>query len=63
MARLRAGIGNEALQLLRAKFRSFESVGPVWDGRAAATASEDPVQFQRAAFEDADALFKLLDAI
>ncbi len=59
----RAGIGKEALQLLRAKFRTFESVGPVWAGRAASTAGEDPVQFQRAAFEDADALFRLLDAI
>lgn len=59
----RAGIGKEALGLLRAKFRAFDSVGPVWAGRAAATAGEDEVQFQRAAFEDAAELFRLFDAI
>jgi hypothetical protein len=59
----RAGIGKEALELLRAKFRTFDSVGPVWAGRAAATGGEDEVQFQRAAFEDASELFRCLDAI
>ena len=59
----RVGIGKEALELLRAKFRTFDSVGPVWAGRAAVVAGEDPVQFQRAAFEDANTLFRLLDAI
>ncbi|MDZ4847988.1 MAG: hypothetical protein SGI77_01720 [Pirellulaceae bacterium] len=59
----RTGIGKDALQLLRAKFRTFDSVGPIWAGRAAATAGEDTVQFQRAAFEDADDLFRSLDAI
>ena len=41
----------------------FDSVGPIWACRAAATAGEDTVQFQRAAFEDADDLFRSLDAI
>lgn len=59
----RTGIGKEALKLLRAKFHAFDSVGPVWAGRAATTAGEDTVQFQRAAFEDAGELFRLLDAI
>ena len=58
-----AGIGKEALELLRAKFRTFDSIGPVWAGRAASIAGEDPVQFQRAAFEDAAELFRRLDAI
>ena len=58
-----AGIGKEALELLRAKFRTFDSVGPVWAGRAASTAGEDAVQFQRAAYEDAAELFRRLDAI
>jgi hypothetical protein len=49
--------------LLRAKFRTFDSVGPVWAGRAASTAGEDAVQFQRAAYEDAAELFRRLDAI
>lgn len=59
----RVGIGREALELLRAKFRIFESVGPVWAGRAASTAGEDAVQFQRAAFEDAAELLRQVDAI
>ena len=59
----RLGIGNEALKLLQAKFRTLNSVGPVWAGRAAIMAGLDPVQFQRAAFEDAAELFRLLDAI
>jgi len=57
------GIGKEALELLRGKFRTFESVGPVWAGRAATTAGENAVQFQRAANEDAAELFRRLDAI
>ncbi len=57
------GIGKEALQLLRAKFRTFDSVGPVWAARAAGTAGEDIEQFQRAAFEDATDLFRSLDAL
>ena len=57
------GIGKEALELLRAKFRTFDSVGPVWAGRAASTAGEDAVQFQRAAYEDTAELFRRLDAI
>jgi hypothetical protein len=58
-----AGIGKEALELLRAKFRTFDSVGPVWACRAASPAGEDAVQFQRAAYEDAAELFRRLDAI
>jgi hypothetical protein len=58
-----AGIGKEALELLRAKFRTFDSVGPVWAGRAASAAGEDAVQFQRAAYEDAAELLRRLDAI
>ncbi|MFZ4083750.1 MAG: hypothetical protein ACOYKN_21155 [Pirellula sp.] len=58
-----AGIGKEALELLRAKFRTYDSVGPVWAGRAASSAGDDAVQFQRAAYEDAVELFRRLDAI
>jgi hypothetical protein len=58
-----SGIGKEALRLLQVKFRTFDSVGPVWASRAAVTAGHDAVQFQRAAFEDADSLFRLLDAL
>lgn len=59
----RTGIGKEALHLLQIKFRTFDSVGPVWACRVAVTAGDDPVQFQRAAFEDAGLLFRLLDAL
>lgn len=59
----RTGIGREALELLRVKFSTFDSVGPVWAGRVAATAGADLVQFQRAAYEDAADLFRLIDAI
>lgn len=59
----RAGIGKDALELLRTKFRTIDSVGPVWAGRAAATAGEDPEQFQRAAYEDAADLFAALDRL
>ena len=52
----------EALGLLRANFRTFDSVGPVWAGRAAETAGKDAVQFQRAAYEDAAELFRWFDA-
>ncbi|HBJ33500.1 MAG TPA: hypothetical protein DDZ51_01825, partial [Planctomycetaceae bacterium] len=58
-----AGIGKEALALLRTKFRTIDSVGPVWAGRTASTAGEDAVQFQRSAYEDATELFQRLDAI
>ncbi|GEM_PF-7130390 len=58
-----SGIGKEALELLRIKFRTFDSIGPVWAGRAAASTGVDLVQFQRAAFEDAAELFKMIDAI
>ncbi len=59
----KAGIGKEAIELLRAKFRTFDSVGPVWAGRAATTAGEDRDMFQRAAYEDAADLFRSLDAL
>jgi hypothetical protein len=58
-----SGIGKEALELLRIKFRTFDSIGPVWAGRAAASTGVDLVQFQRAAFEDAAELFRMIDAI
>lgn len=58
----RSGVGKEALELLRVKFRTFDSIGPVGAGRVAATAGADPVQFQRAAFEDMAELFRLIDA-
>lgn len=57
-----AGIGREALELLRVKFLTLNSVGPVMAGRAAATAGEDPEQFQRAAYENASDLFRSIDS-
>ena len=39
------GIGKEALELLRGKFRTFDSVGPVWAGRAASTAGKTQYNF------------------
>lgn len=59
----RSGVGKEALELLRIKFRTFDSIGPVWAARAAVTTGIDGLQFQRAAFEDASELFRLLDTI
>lgn len=58
----KVGIGKEALELLRTKFRTFDSVGPVWAARAAMTAGEDRDMFQRAAYEDATDLFRSIDA-
>lgn len=59
----RSGIGKGALELLRSKFRTIDSVGPIWAARTATTAGEDYLQYQRAAFEDATDLLKLIDEI
>jgi len=59
----RAGIGQKALELLRTKFSTLDSIGPLWAGKAAATTGEETIQFQRAAYENASDLFQSIDAI
>lgn len=55
-----SGLGREALQILKSKFASVDSVGPVWAARAVPGTAEDVELLQRAAFEDAQELFRLL---
>jgi hypothetical protein len=54
------GLGREAYEILKAKFAAIDSVGPVWAASAVPGTEEDFEQFQRAAFEDAQELFRHL---
>lgn len=58
-----AGLGREAFEILRAKFATVESVGPVWAARAVPGTGQDFEQLQRAAYEDAQELFRSVDAL
>ena len=55
------GLGREAYEILRAKFAAVDSVGPVWAAQAVPGTGHDIEQLQRAAYEDAQELFRLLD--
>lgn len=53
-----SGLGQEAYQILKAKFATHDSIGPVW---AASMFPGTDTEFeQRAAFEDAQELFRLV---
>lgn len=67
------GLGREGYEILRAKFKSIDSAGPVWAAQVLAeqtiesadepgtgTGTFDFEQAQRAAFEDAQELFRLV---
>jgi len=53
------GLGREALEILRNKFASIDSVGPDWAAQAM-PGTGDYEQPRRAAFEDAQELFRLV---
>jgi hypothetical protein len=55
------GLGREAYQILKAKFGSIDSVGPVGAAAAIPGTGQDVEQLSRAAFEDAQELFRLVD--
>ena len=59
--RVITGLGREAYEILRAKFAAVDSVGPVWAARAVPGTGHDIEQLQRAAYEDAQELFQLVD--
>jgi len=56
------GLGREALGILQAKFSSIDAVGPVRAAEAVPGTEHDFEQLQRAAFEDAQELFRQVDA-
>jgi hypothetical protein len=55
------GLGREAYEILKAKFASLDFVGPVWAASVVLGTGGEEVQVQRAAFEDAQDLFRLVD--
>lgn len=61
--RVASGLGREAYQILKSKFASFDSAGPAWAARAVPGTGEDFERLQRAAFEDAQELFRLVDKL
>lgn len=58
---LNNGLAFDGYQILRAKFASVESVGPVWAARVAQEQGEDYEQASRAAFESAQELFRIVN--
>jgi hypothetical protein len=59
-SQLRTGLGAEALQILEGKFASLDSAGPVWAARVAKGQGVDYEQARRAAFENAQDVFRRL---
>ncbi len=57
------GLGREALDILRAKFAAIDSVGPLWAAQIVPGVGQDLEQLQRAAFEDAQELFRWVDKL
>ena len=54
------GLGLEAYEILKTKFASINSVGPIWAAETAAPTGTGFEFEQRAAFEDAQELFRLV---
>jgi hypothetical protein len=54
-------LAQEGYDILKKKFASIEHVGPVWAAREAAQNGEDYEQTRRAAYENAQELFRLAD--
>jgi hypothetical protein len=59
---LENALAREGLQILNGKFESIDSVGPVWAARVSKQGGADYEQARRAAFENAQELFRSLDA-
>ena len=55
------GLGKDALQILRVKFKTLDSVGPVNAASVAEENGADRKQEQQAAFQNAEMLFEALD--
>jgi hypothetical protein len=54
-------LGREALEILKNKFGTIDSVGPVWAADSIPGTGHDDEQLRRAAFEDAQELFRLVE--
>lgn len=57
---LAKSLGREAFEILKTKFASVDAVGPVWSADAIPGTGHDVDKFRRAAFEDAQELFRQL---
>lgn len=57
------GLAREGYEILKAKFAALDSVGPSWAAKIAAEHGENYEQWQRSAFEFAQALFVATEAI
>lgn len=55
------GLGREAYAILKTKFATLDAVGPVWAANVHLGTAEDEEQLRRAAFEDAQELFRQVD--
>lgn len=58
---MQEGLGADALQILRDKFKTLDSVGPVNAASVAEENGGDREQEQQAAFQNAAVLFEALD--
>jgi hypothetical protein len=56
------GLAREGYGILKAKFAALDSLGPSWAARTAAQHGENYEQWQRSAFEFAQALFVAIEA-
>lgn len=62
-AQLADGLAQEGYKILEGKFASVESVGPVWAARIAQVQDHDYEQARRAAFENAQELFRIVTVL
>lgn len=61
-ALLSTGLAKDGYAILKTKFGTLDSAGPVWAARVAQQQGEDFEQMQRSAFEYAQALFDVVEA-
>ena len=61
-ALLSTGLAKDGYAILKTKFGTLDSAGPVWAARVAQQQGEDFEQMQRSAFEYAQALFDAVEA-
>lgn len=55
-------LAREGYEILQAKFAGIDSVGPVWAARVYQEQAQDYEQARRAAFEDAQELFRIVNS-
>ena len=60
---LTTDLAHAGFGILKAKFRSLDSIGPVWAARMFEGQGESFDQAQRAAFEDSQELFRLVTEV